>query len=79
MVTTGLTTALLQGANTAITEGGTANLAFAFGMFYGGLAQLLAGMVRVTASPDIRNCSCALPLPSAIGGGHTAVLSIWTF
>ncbi|PSC68974.1 cation symporter [Micractinium conductrix] len=36
----GYTTALLQGANTAITEKTAAH----FGMFYGGLAQFLAGM-----------------------------------
>jgi succinate-acetate transporter protein len=45
-VATGFTTALLQGAVTTITEAGTANWAFAFGLFYGGLVQLLAGMVR---------------------------------
>lgn len=38
------TTALLQGANTAITSVSfTKAFTFSFGMFYGGLAQLLAG------------------------------------
>jgi hypothetical protein len=36
----GLTTALLQGANTAITEKSTGFLVYAFAMFYGGLAQV---------------------------------------
>lgn len=40
----GLTTALLQGANTAITENTTNYLTWGFAMFFGGLAQLLAGM-----------------------------------
>ncbi|KAL4855789.1 Histone-lysine N-methyltransferase 1 [Chlorella vulgaris] len=40
----GYTTALLQGGNTAITDPSSGQLAAAFGMFYGGLAQLLAGM-----------------------------------
>eukprot|EP00208_Stichococcus_sp_RCC1054_P003794 CAMPEP_0206141422 /NCGR_PEP_ID=MMETSP1473-20131121/12839_1 /ASSEMBLY_ACC=CAM_ASM_001109 /TAXON_ID=1461547 /ORGANISM="Stichococcus sp, Strain RCC1054" /LENGTH=313 /DNA_ID=CAMNT_0053535987 /DNA_START=112 /DNA_END=1053 /DNA_ORIENTATION=- len=40
----GLTTVLLQGANTTITEAGTEYLTFCFALGYGGLAQLLAGM-----------------------------------
>ena len=39
-----LTTALLQGGNTAITEGSTRYLVYSFALFFGGLAQLLAGM-----------------------------------
>lgn len=33
-----------QGANTSITEATTNNIVFGYAMFYGGLAQLLAGM-----------------------------------
>lgn len=40
----GLTTALLQGAVTTITEPGTSSLTYCFAIGYGGLAQLLAGM-----------------------------------
>lgn len=40
----GLTTALLQGSNTAITEPETSFFVYAFALFFGGLAQLLAGM-----------------------------------
>ena len=47
----GFTTALLQGANTGITDGGlpagvsnTLGFVWGYGMFFGGLAQLLAGM-----------------------------------
>lgn len=40
----GLTTALLQGASTTITEAQTTNITFCFAMGYGGIAQLLAGM-----------------------------------
>ncbi|KAL4419599.1 hypothetical protein ABPG77_001653 [Micractinium sp. CCAP 211/92] len=40
----GYTTALLQGANTSITDASAGQLAACFGMFYGGLAQFLAGM-----------------------------------
>lgn len=40
----GLTTALLQGAVTTITEAGTTSLTYCFALGYGGLAQLLAGM-----------------------------------
>ncbi|KAK9835027.1 hypothetical protein WJX81_005124 [Elliptochloris bilobata] len=40
----GLTTALLQGAVTSITEPAAADMTYAFGLFYGGFVQLLAGM-----------------------------------
>ena len=40
----GLTTALLQGGNTAITEASTRFLVYGYALFFGGLAQLLAGM-----------------------------------
>lgn len=40
----GLTTALLQGPNTAITDEPTLFFVWSFAAFFGGLAQLLAGM-----------------------------------
>lgn len=40
----GLTTALLQGGNTVITESSTRFLVYGFALFFGGLAQFLAGM-----------------------------------
>ncbi|KAK9820145.1 hypothetical protein WJX72_006643 [[Myrmecia] bisecta] len=40
----GLTTMLLQGVTTGMTEPATSNLAAAFALFFGGLVQLLAGM-----------------------------------
>ena len=40
----GFTTALLQGPNTQLVEGATLDFVFGWGMFFGGLAQLLAGM-----------------------------------
>uniref|UniRef100_A0A061SGN8 Inner membrane protein yaah n=1 Tax=Tetraselmis sp. GSL018 TaxID=582737 RepID=A0A061SGN8_9CHLO len=43
----GLTTALLQGVFTGIAEDETAELVYAFGMFYGGLVQLLVGMWEI--------------------------------
>lgn len=39
-----LTTALLQGPTTTLTEPGTGNIVFAYAAGYGGLAELLAGM-----------------------------------
>lgn len=44
LIAFGLTTVLLQGANTTITEGGTAALTYCFAIGFGGLVQLLAGM-----------------------------------
>ena len=35
---------LCQGAVTSITEPAAADMTYAFGLFYGGLVQLLAGM-----------------------------------
>jgi succinate-acetate transporter protein len=40
----GLTTALLQGATTTITEAGTSSLTYCYAIGFGGIAQLLAGM-----------------------------------
>jgi succinate-acetate transporter protein len=42
-----LSCALLQGAKTQLTEPkGTAQLAYSFGFFFGGLAQLCAGLLE---------------------------------
>jgi succinate-acetate transporter protein len=41
-----LTTALLQGAKSGLTEPGTGELAMGFGFFFGGLAQFVAGILE---------------------------------
>ncbi|KAL4444068.1 hypothetical protein ABPG75_011805 [Micractinium tetrahymenae] len=41
-----LTTALLQGAKSGLTEPGTSQLAISFGFFFGGLAQFCAGLLE---------------------------------
>jgi succinate-acetate transporter protein len=41
-----LTTALLQGSKTHLTEPNTAQLAVSFGFFFGGLAQFCAGLLE---------------------------------
>lgn len=42
-----LTTALLQGAKTQLSEpGGTSQIAVSFGFFFGGLAQFCAGLLE---------------------------------
>lgn len=45
---------LLKGAVTSITEPAAADMTYAFGLFYGGFVQLLAGMwemYKVSAAP----------------------------
>lgn len=42
----GLTTALLQGINTTLIDGDSAGLVYSFGFFFGGLAQLIAGILE---------------------------------
>ena len=41
-----LTTALLQGGKTGLTEATTGQLAMGFGFFFGGLAQFVAGILE---------------------------------
>lgn len=42
----GLTTALLQGINSTLTDGNSSGLVYSFGFFFGGLAQLIAGILE---------------------------------
>jgi GPR1/FUN34/yaaH family len=62
----GLTTALLQGANTAITEKSTNFLVYAFAFFYGGLAQVRIDEFIVffleNLPSDVQNENIALTL-----------------